>query len=194
MDGAELFTIALAQSTMVVKQVLPEHFANSTPDTEWSVRELVGHMLYELSWVPDILAGKTMAEVGDTYDGDLIGDDDYDLSDRWQAAADKADLAIANLDPEETAHLSYGDVPVNSYLEQAAADQLVHAWDVGKAIGVTVHFDAALSQIIYDNTLPHRDELEKSGLFAPAIEVADSADIQTRLLAIFGRDANWQRS
>ncbi len=191
-DGTELFEACLAQATAVVKQVRFDHFVNSTPDNEWNVRDLLGHMLYELSWVPDILDGLTIDEVGKKYSGNLIGDDDVDLSINWQTAVDMAERALADSDPEETAHLSYGDVTIDEYLTQAASDQLIHAWDLGKAIGVPVQIDDQLAKILYEATAPHKQQLQASGLFAPEVEVIGDVDIQTRLLALFGRRADWQ--
>jgi uncharacterized protein (TIGR03086 family) len=192
MDGADIFQSGLAQATAIVKQVRPEYFANATPDSEWNVKDLLGHMFYELSWTPDILAGKTIEEVGTKYDGDLIGESTVDLSVAWQVIADKAEAAADVVDLEETAHLSFGDVTNEEYLRREGTDQFIHSWDLGKAIGVVVHFDVGVAEAIYDEVLPNKDMLAESGLFAPPIEVPDDADIQTKLLALFGRDANWR--
>jgi uncharacterized protein (TIGR03086 family) len=192
MDGADVFGKGLAQATLIVKQVRPEHFANPTPDTEWSVRDLVNHMLYELSWVADLVLGKTTDDIGDAYDGDLINDHAIDLAEQWQAVADRAEAAVNDADPDEIAHLSYGDVSNEEYLREAGSDQFIHAWDLGKAIGVSVRFDNFVAQEIYDYVYPHRERLVASGLFAPPLAVPDDADIQTKLLALFGRNARWQ--
>jgi hypothetical protein len=90
MDGIKLFQDCLGQSTAVVKQVRFDHFANSTPNSDWNVRDLLGHMLYELSWVPDLLAGLSIEETGTKYEDDLVGDDDVALSSNWQLAVDQA--------------------------------------------------------------------------------------------------------
>jgi uncharacterized protein (TIGR03086 family) len=191
MDGADIFKSGLLLATTVVKQVRPDQFANDTPDSEWNVRDLIGHMLNELCWVPAMLAGSTIDEVGDRYDGDLIGDTDTDLSVTWQEAADKAETATDEADLEDTAHLSYGDVTNEEYLRDEGIDQLIHAWDLGKSIGVPVHFDVVTAQIVYDTVLPKQAMLAQSGLFAKPLTVPDTADLQTRLLALFGRDAGW---
>lgn len=192
MDGADLFSKCLAQATVVVKQVRPQHWGSPTPDSEWNVRDLLAHMLYELSWVPDLVAGKTIEEVGDVYDTELSEDSGVDITIDWQTAADKADAAVAEADPDEPAHLSYGEVTNDYYLQQQATDQLIHAWDLGKAIGVPVRFDTEAAQVIYDFIKPQQAELVQTGLFAAALPVPDSADLQTKLLGLLGRDAGWQ--
>ena len=47
----------------------------ATPCTEWDVRALVNHVLGEIRWAVPLFAGSTIAEVGDRFDGDLLGDD-----------------------------------------------------------------------------------------------------------------------
>ena len=186
MDVKQLFDRSLASATRVVHQVKPSQFEDSTPDTEWNVRDLLAHMLYELSWVADILSGKTIAEVGDRYDGDLIGDD---LRSSWDKAEAEARQAVNKVDLDRIIHLSYGDFPAKHYLQQESNDQLIHSWDLGTAIGMAVRFDPEAAKHLYQETLPNKDQLAATGLFAPAIEVSDSEDIQTKLLALFGRKA-----
>lgn len=184
MDAKVLFEQCLAQTTEVMAQVKTSQFDDPTPDTEWNVRTLVTHMLYELSWVADILAGKTVAEVGQKYDGDLIG---TDLQKNWRTTADSALSAVTQVDLTRTIHLSYGDFPAEHYIREQANDQLIHAWDLGSAIGAPVQFDPAVAEELYQAALPRKDELAASGLFAPALAVPETADIQTKLLALLGR-------
>jgi len=184
MDVKLLFEQCLVQTTEVMAQVKTSQFSGPTPDTEWDVRTLIAHMLYELSWVADTLAGKTVAEVGQKYDGDLI---DTDLQKNWRVAADNALDAVAQVDITRTIHLSYGDFPAEHYIREQANDQLIHAWDLGSAIGVSVRFDPVVAEELYQAALPRKDELAASGLFAPAVSVPETADIQTKLLALLGR-------
>jgi uncharacterized protein (TIGR03086 family) len=192
MEPSELFIACLEQASRVVKQVTPRQFANATPDSEWNVRDLVEHMLYELLFVPDLLNGKTIAEIGSLYEGELIDEDAIDLSYLWQRAADKAEYSAEMCDPDETAHLSYGEVSVSDYLQEVATDMLIHAWDLGKAIGVPVTFDTTVATLAYQNALPKEKILHSSELFGEQISVAKDASIQTRLLGLFGRRADWR--
>ncbi len=47
----------------------------ATPCDDWDVRTLVNHVVNELLWMPPLLEGKTIAEVGDRFDGDVLGSD-----------------------------------------------------------------------------------------------------------------------
>jgi len=189
MTAKELYLYALDQATAVVAQVGDDQLELPTPDTEWQVRDLLAHITYELAWTADIVAGKTTQEVGDRYDGDLLGDDHVAAWRRYEASAR---TAVEASDEQTTAHLSYGDKPVAEYLQEAATDQLVHAWDLGQAVGVSVVFDEPVARALYERVVSRKDELAGSGLFGPAVEVPDSADAQTKLLALLGRSADWR--
>jgi uncharacterized protein (TIGR03086 family) len=189
MDGAQLFRRALEQATALVGGVRPSQFTLATPCTEWDVRALVSHMLHELSWAPDLILGATVAEVGDRYDGDLIGGD---LVASWRRAAQAALIAVDRCDPVAIAHLSFADVSNDAYLRQVGGDELIHSWDLGAATGVPVRFDPELAEAVYENTLPGVKGMQASGLFAPPVLAPENADAQTRMVALFGRDPGWR--
>jgi uncharacterized protein (TIGR03086 family) len=188
MTATELYTYALDQATAVVVQLEPEQLGLPTPDSEWCVLDLLNHMLYEVAWAADIVAGVPYSEVGDRYDGDLLGEDAIAS---WRRYAAQAQAAVEQADPAVTVHLSYGDRRAEAYLWEAGNDQLIHAWDLGQAIGVSVVFDAVVAQALYAWALTRRSEFERSGLFAPPVTVPASANIQTKLLALEGRSEEW---
>jgi len=192
LEADEFYAECLAQATMVIKQVRDDQFGMPTPDTEWSVRDLANHMLYELLWLPEILDGKTVKDVGTKYDGNLFADA-TELATRWETGAAKTEEMLAAVDLNATAHLSYADVPMEKYLREAGTDQLIHAWDLGQAVGVTVTFDPDIAHSIYDDMKDRGDEMQASGLFAPPKDVPADADIQTKLLALYGRSADTWR-
>lgn len=186
MDDKDVFLQGVSFASSIVAQVQADDLGKPTPDTEWNVRVLLNHMLYELAWVTDIVQGKTVAEVGDAYDGDLLGED---IQNAWGIHLARAQQAVLDADPSTTAHLSYGDVPLGEYLQDEGSDQLIHAWDLGKGIGVSVAMPPSLAQRVYDRALLHTQERADSGLFAPPVEVPEDSDIQIKLLALYGRDA-----
>lgn len=185
MDPKTMFAKALKQATAMVSIVDPEQLSNSTPCTEWDLGHLLGHLFYELAWVPDIAEGKTIEEVGNKYDHDLMGED---LKASWQKLAAKAQKVVNGANPNQIAHLSYADVPLSQYLQEISGDLLIHSWDVGQAISCTLLFDKDLAKAIYSFSLPRADEYDKSGLFGPRPSVPPDADIEIKLLAFFGRE------
>ena len=58
-----------------VRAVPDDRWNGSTPCTDWDVRALVNHLVGENLWTPPLFEGKTIAEIGDVYDGDVLGAD-----------------------------------------------------------------------------------------------------------------------
>ena len=172
-----------------IKLVKEGQWGNNTPCTEWSVRELVNHIVYEQLWVPDLLAGKTIEEVGDRYDGDVLGDDPQAA---WASAAAAAAAAVAAPGAiDGTVHLSYGDAPAAEYLSQLVIDLTVHAWDLAVGINVDDEMPNDLSAYVLNIVKENQDALTGSGAFAAPLDTVMCTDDLTELLALLGR-ARWK--
>ncbi len=94
-----------------------------TPDTEWTVADLVRHVVDEQRWVAPILEGRTLADAEATLEP--IRDD---LAAEWHRYAEEATAAWASTPLDAPVHLSYGTVPCLHYLEQQVGDITVHTW------------------------------------------------------------------
>ena len=158
-----------------------------TPCPGWDVRALVQHVVGENRWTPPLLAGRTIAEVGDRFEGDLLGDvpaASWDDSARKALEAVGRDGALL-----ATAHLSFGDVPGEVYVSQLFADFLVHAWDLARATGGDERLDPELVAACGRWFDTCEDDYRAAGAVGPRVEVGADADPQTQLLARFGRQA-----
>jgi uncharacterized protein (TIGR03086 family) len=168
-----------------VHRIGPTDWDSPTPCTEWSVRDLVGHLVYEQLWVPDMLAGKTMAEVGDKYDGDQVGDDPKRVWTESSRAARAALLALDSLD--RTVHLSYGDADATEYGWQLTTDLAVHGWDLATALGAEAGMGDELALAVLAYVEPNFAAWSGSSMFADPVPVPDGADTETRLVSLLGR-------
>lgn len=162
-----------------------DQWSAPTPCTEWDVRALVRHLVYENVWTPPLMAGATIAEVGDRFEGDILGDDPKGAFDDAAAPAIAAVHAGGALD--RTVHLSFGDFPGREYAMQLFADHLVHAWDLARALGVDERLDPELVAACAGWFVPMEAAYRAAGVIGPPCPVAPDADAQTRLLAAFGR-------
>ncbi|MGB9376553.1 MAG: TIGR03086 family metal-binding protein, partial [Mycobacteriales bacterium] len=116
----ELHARASARFTDLVHRIGPADWDTITPCPEWTVRDLVGHLVGEARWTAPLLAGRTIADVGDSLDGDLLGDDPVGA---WDAAAAEASSAVQTPGAmDAVAHLSFGDFPGRDYTQQLIAD------------------------------------------------------------------------
>jgi uncharacterized protein (TIGR03086 family) len=181
----ERFERATAHFSDLVEQITDDQWAAATPCTDWDVRALVNHLVYEARWVPPMLKGRTIEQVGDQFEGDLLGADPRTAYDDALAGA-----RTAVKEPgagEQIVHLSYGDTPAHEYLAQLTCDFVVHSWDLARGIGADDRLDPDMVQWVDDIARPQGAMLQASGLFDPPIDVDVDADQQTRLLAFFGR-------
>ena len=186
-DLPALFGRALDEFERRVTTVSAEQWSAPTPCTDWDVRTLVGHVVAEQLWAPSMLAGETMEEVGDRFDGDVLGDDPAAA---WRSAAARARSAAGAPDAlEVTVHASYGAVPAGRYLTEMTLDVAVHTWDLARGIGADERLDPDLVDFALAVVEPNLAMLSASGLFAPPLPVAEGASAQERLLALLGRQA-----
>ena len=57
-----------------VNEVRDDQWDDPTPCAEWTVRDLVNHVVGEDLWTVPLMQGQTIDEVGDRFDGDVLGD------------------------------------------------------------------------------------------------------------------------
>jgi nitrilase len=169
----------------LVHQIRDDQWGLPTPCDEWDVRALVNHLVYENRWAVPLFTGATIADVGDRFEGDLLGDAPVQA---WDSSAEAAIAAIAEPGAlERTVHLSFGDVPGREYANQLFADLVVHGWDLATAIGGNTRLDPELVDACAAWFAGVAEQYRRSGAVGPRVEVPADADPQTRLLADFGR-------
>ena len=170
-----------------VAQISAGQWAAATPCSDWTVRDLVSHLVSEDLWAVPLFAGSTISEVGNRFDGDVLG---ADPPGSWASASARAVEAAAEPGAmERTVHLSFGDFPGREYAMQLFADHLIHAWDLARAIGADDRLDAELVGACATWFAGMEDGYRSAGAVGARPPVPDSADPQARLLAMFGRRA-----
>ena len=143
-DGTrDLYARALKQFGEKVHAVGEDQWANTTPCSEWDVRALVNHLVNENKWTPPLLAGSRIEDVGDRFDGDLLGADPHAA---WEESAAEAKGAVTEEAALKTVHLSFGEAPGREYVMQLFADHLIHAWDLARAVHGDERLDPELVQ------------------------------------------------
>jgi len=189
MKQRELFLMSDAALRDVIDRIRPEQLELPVP-AEWSqtpeptLLDVVAAHAYDEAWVPDVLAGRTIDEVGDKYGGDLLGGDPLESYDRLN---DAATVAVNRpIDPDDVVHLSYGDFPVTTYLEHISTYRAFQAWSIAKHIGLDYSLPPELVDALYEIVVPQIDDWRAMGVFGPAVDVPEDADRETRLLGMTG--------
>jgi len=156
-----------------------------TPLPGWSVRDLVHHLVHEERWAPSILSGATIAEVGDRFEGELLGADPVGAFD--SAAAEALAAVEAVDDFERPVHLSFGDFPAHEYVMQLASDHLVHAVDLARALGVDEALEPEVTQAVLDWFRPREEMYREFPVIGPRVDWPEGAGAQAELLGRMGR-------
>jgi uncharacterized protein (TIGR03086 family) len=184
-DAVELFRRAQGEFDRRVAAIKDDQWNDPTPCADWDVRALVHHLVYEMVWAPPLFEGQTVADVGDRFEGDILGGDPKAA---WRDSSATALKAVERPGAmTDTVHLSFGDVPGAEYCMQLTTDLTVHAWDLARGINAPDELDRELVDACLAEVRAHEQMLRGSGLFGEKVDVPASADPQTQLLAILGR-------
>lgn len=198
MTEPQVFIASERALTNVIDQIRDDQWAMKLP--EWfqlggaqdraslDLKQIINYHAYDDAWVPDVLAGKTAEEVGDKYDGDLLGDDPKASWHRIVEASIAAVESFPETDLDKAVHLSYGDFPAREYLKHITSFRGFRAFDLAKLIGVDTKLPGDLVQGMWDLFLPEVEQWRAMGVFGPAVEISEDAPLQDRLMAMSGRD------
>jgi uncharacterized protein (TIGR03086 family) len=170
-----------------VTAVTGDQWDGPTPCRDWTVRDLANHVVGEDRWTPPLRRGLTIAEVGDSLDGDLLGPDPQRAA--LDAATEATTVVAQTLRTAGTVHLSYGEESMAEYVHQIAADHLVHSWDLAVATGQDPRLDPHLVAEVAGWFAGRADLYRDGGLIGP--RGISHGGAQADLLAAFGRDAGW---
>jgi uncharacterized protein (TIGR03086 family) len=174
----------------LVDGVRPEQWHDDTPCSEWDVRTLAHHLLYEQRWVPPLCAGQTVEEVGQRFEGDLLGEDSSAWPGLLAFSIDEAHAAVARPGVlGRTVHLSFGDFPGQEYVTELIGDLAIHGWDLARATGQDDAIDPGAVTLLLSWADANADFLSDSGMFGSRIDVPPGAPDDVRLLALLGRHA-----
>jgi uncharacterized protein (TIGR03086 family) len=162
-----------------VRGISADAWTAPSPCTEWTTRELVGHVV---SVHRHIVGGFAAT-------GIPAPATDADLPAAWDAAT--AEVLAALADPERAAAPVSGrfaPMPLEQLIGRLLCiDTLVHTWDLARATGQGEALDAAAVTIAFDGIRPADEAIRGAGGFGPKIEAHPGASEQTRFLCFLGR-------
>jgi uncharacterized protein (TIGR03086 family) len=188
---------AVDRSIEIVRQVTSAPLDSPTPCSEWTLRELLEHMIVQHhgfanaadgspstveDWQPRLLSDDPVAEyvaaaehVVDAFGADAVLDQGFLL-------------------PEITTAQTF---PGKQAVGFHFVDYVVHGWDVARALGVDhgYHADVLEAVLPYVYAVPGGDvRLRPGSMFSPEVDPGDQADPMSRIVAHLGRDPHWTAS
>ncbi|GIF66822.1 TIGR03086 family protein [Asanoa ishikariensis] len=172
-----------------VARIRPDQWSAPTPCTDWTVRDLVNHLVYEDRWSVPLINGASLGSVGSRFEGDLLGADPVGAAQAASAESVAAVRAPGAL--SRTVELSFGMTPAEEYVRQLLADHVVHGWDIASATDQDRELDDDLVREVAAWFPANEDGYRDSGAIAEAVEVPTNAPSQDKLIAAFGRNPRW---
>jgi uncharacterized protein (TIGR03086 family) len=182
-SARELMAVAGAQFDDRVHAVPAGAWGNPTPCTDWDVRALVNHVVGEQLWAARLLRGETIEQVGDRFDGDVLGADPVAA---WEAAWAAARPAWDEVEDDTPVDLSSGPTPAADYADEMLLDLVVHGWDLARGAGLDETGDPRTVAHALRTAEQNSEAWAGSAAFAAPVDVR-SDDPQDRLLGLLGR-------
>jgi uncharacterized protein (TIGR03086 family) len=167
--------------TTRVVNVSPDQWVDLTPCPDWTVRDLVAHVIGTQRGVVARVSAGEPAEV----------DRDGDLLTPWLEACHAITEVLG--DPTRAAAIvggMFGEQPFETLVGRlVCTDLLVHTWDLARATGQDDRLDPGALSMADEFLSAIDDAIRVPGGFAEKITPAPGADDQSRFLNFCGRAA-----
>jgi uncharacterized protein (TIGR03086 family) len=178
-------SVALPVTGALVDGLESAQWGLPTPCPDWTVRDLVSHLVLGHRRFAAALTGGTPPDPG----ADFLGSDPgtaYRASGEAVLAAFRADGAL-----ERPVTIPAGTLPGVVACELRVVEALVHGWDLARATGATLEFpdDLVEQSIAFSRVQVGRVPADRTP-FGPSQPVADDAPALDRLAALLGRDVS----
>jgi uncharacterized protein (TIGR03086 family) len=187
MEGVALLQATVDELNRLIANVKPDQLENATPCTEWTVHDLLNHMIQGMTMfaisaeqgaIPDDVMGKLMGEdqVGEDYKGAVLA-----ATTRAMKAFDQPGIL------EKMVTLPFGEMPAGTALNIGVFDIATHCCDLARATGQTIDNPKLLEAALAKGQGFVQPGYRIPGVFGPEIPADDSAPAEQRLMAFAGR-------
>lgn len=186
-DLIDHYVGALAFFGQAVELIEDEQWETATPCEDWNVRVLVNHVVLAEALVGPLLKRETTSSAS-SIDADLLGPNPMSA---WRGTALQAISAVKTPGAlEQVLDLDVGAVEAKQLIGFRISDNVVHSWDIRRAIGADETIPEGLAEYLLHFWLPSALEISKTGMYGKALEPPQGANAGVRLLALLGRDAS----
>ena len=184
--SAAIFDSGLDAFGAVVAQVPGDGWEASSPCEGWRALDVLGHLSTSIDFGISILEGRQPTWPEADRPGDLIEGDPVAT---WEATAQRARGALVGADLDQVMDTPMGPRTVADRLAFPGIDLYVHAWDIGRAIGVDVEVPDEVIEFAHHYIDPFPDEMLRgpNGSFGPEADVPDDATPTEAFIAWTGR-------
>ena len=187
MSPLEILDRATAEFDHRVRTVGPDRWPDSAGMGDWTVRDLIDHVIGGNRMAVVLLAGGSSEEAIAAF---ALSRDDTDLAAAYEDTARKQAEAFAAPGAlDGIVHHPMGDMPAAQLIDFRIMDLAVHAWDLARATGGDESLDETTVQHIWDQLQPIAPIMGHIGVFGEGASgtVPEDAPLQLRMLDLSGR-------
>lgn len=168
----QMWTMVAAKWTEVTDQIGEADWEKPSTCDGWCVKDVVDHAV---GWQ---IAG-----------GNVFGAEIPEGAD-WATVQSSMTAALSDPANLEGQAEGFGGMPKQGVAGMVIGDLLIHSWDLARSLGVdeTLPEEAVQSTLMGLQRMPDK-MLRGKTMFGPAIEVAEDASSQEKLLGFVGRQA-----
>jgi uncharacterized protein (TIGR03086 family) len=175
----------------VLTAVHPHQWDAPSACSEWTVRDVAGHVIWGQHQMRAWATGQQYTEragaPGSPHPGSMAGEDPVAT---WRAARAASVAALTDEALTRTTTITgIGDVPLMAMVTLMITDTVTHTWDIGHALGKEVRLEPDLVAMAFEWS--RANVVRRPGFFGPELTPPTATDEQTRMLAFLGRAA-WQ--
>ena len=174
-----LLARAVEQTRAIISHIRPDQESLPTPCTEWDVRALVNHTVFDTQNFTAAVSGGERPST----DADLIG---TNWTDAYGTASDRLLAAWRQRGTAGTLQLGRGEVAATWASGMHLFSQTVHGWDLASATGQSTDLDPEVGQAALDFAHDNLEPFRGRG-FGPDVPVSEDAPLYDRLASFCGR-------
>lgn len=166
-DAGALLTRALDQTARLLDEVTPDQYDQPSTCSDWTVGDLVKHVVASPQRFADMAAGKDV-------DWAAAPDVGEDPAAEFRASADVLREKVASGEAE-------------SVSGAALPEFAVHGWDLAHSTHSTTDLDDEVAEQALAFMRDNLTADNRKGVFGPEVEASPDAPVQDRLAAFAGR-------
>jgi uncharacterized protein (TIGR03086 family) len=168
----------------MLSQVPDERWESPSPCTEWSARDVAGHMIGGQHMILALATGAQPPEIN-TDSRRFAGADPVES---WHAAHKKCAAVLTGTALRRPIPFGrLGDVPLRDFLGGYIMEFVIHTWDLAQAADLPTRSDPDLVHHAFATARVIAPFLRSAGRLGPPRPAPQRADELTRLLAYLGR-------
>jgi uncharacterized protein (TIGR03086 family) len=179
-----LFDRAAAAAQTVISGVRPDQLDLPTPCSDWSVRQLLNHLVSGTALFHSLATGGGPVDRS----ADHLGTDPAGAFRTSVASLREVFAADGGLTQLVTS--PFGEQPAAVLLEMRVNEMMLHGWDVAKATGQPTDLDPGVAEHCLASFRALRASGRGATMFAEPTEAPAGASMVDQLAALSGRKAD----